>query len=271
MKNLRPHKLLILLGSVYFIYLIGMFFIQEKMIFFPFQEVLFEIDEKIAKAEHFLVPVDKEVSLDGYFFKSEGAKKTIMFFHGNGGNITTNLGRIELFKSLGKNVVIFDYRGYGKSSGEILKESDLYNDAEIVYNYVLKEYSLKPENITLWGQSLGGAVAIEMATKYKVKNLVIESTFASVREIMLPLFRYSVPSILMKYKFDNLSKIKDLNLPILIIHSREDEMIDFRNSENLFKLASSPKQLIEITGSHNEGFHVSFQDKKEEIKNFLDK
>lgn len=271
MKNLRLHKLLILLGGFYLVYLAGMFFIQEKLIFFPSSTIHTELDPEKAAADHFVLSVDEEATIDGYFFRHPEAQKTVIFFHGNGGNLTSNLGRIEALRTMGQNVAIFDYRGYGESTGRIKKESDLYADAEAVYKHILDKYSLNDEAVVFWGQSLGGAIAIEMALRHPVSKLVIESSFTSVRANTPPIFQYSVPPFLVKYKFDSLAKVPRLSIPVLIIHSTEDEMISFQNGKDLYEALPGSREIIEITGGHNDGFYNNFDEKKSEMMEFLTK
>ncbi len=271
MKNLRTNKLFILFAWSYFIYLTGMYFMQEKLIFFPSQTVHLEIDTEFSNSDHFSLPIDEKTTIDGYFFKVPDANQTIIFFHGNGGNITSELGYVETLRSLNKNIVTFDYRGYGKSTGSLTKESDLYDDSEKVYKYILDKYKLKPQNIVFWGHSLGGAIATEMATRHKVGKLVIVSSFSSLREMMFPVLRYTIPSFFVKYKFNSLSKIENIDCPILIIHSTEDEIIPFINGENLFSKIKNKGEILEIKGNHNTGFYDYFEENRESIQKFLEK
>jgi pimeloyl-ACP methyl ester carboxylesterase len=272
-STLRPHKILILLGIVYLIFLTGIYLLQEKIIFIPTDEIYLEIDKDKLNAEEFNLEIDKQVNIHGYFFSEKNAKDTIMFFHGNGGNLTNNFGRVAIAKKMGYNIAIFDYRGYGKSTGEIKKESDIYEDAESVYEYLVEKQKIPRNSIIFWGQSLGGAIAMEMTKRYPANKLILESTFTSLNNATPDIFKYGVPSFLKKYKFNNLEKIAGIETPVLIIHSLEDEIIPYQNGLDLFEKAKSREinQFLEIKGDHNGGFYTNFEENEGIIKEFLDK
>ncbi len=265
----RPKKLLILLVPVYFLYLVGLYFTQESLIFMPSQKEWMTLDSTQVEVDEFTLHPEEGVSIHGYFVRVPEAERTILFFHGNGGNVTANFGRIEMARQMKYNIALFDYRGYGKSTGKISKEEDLYTDSKVVYDYVVNKQKVEPRNLVFWGQSLGGAVATEMAKRYWVNALIIESSFTSVRAIMNPVLRYTVPSFLLKYKFETIKKLKNMRSVVVILHSREDEMIPFSNAEKLYEIAPKPKKLIEMTGAHNEGFWENYQKYIEIIMDYL--
>jgi pimeloyl-ACP methyl ester carboxylesterase len=270
-QQLRFHKVLILLGIAYLIFLAGIYFLQEKVIFIPSSEIFLEIDTEKTGAEEFNLEINKKTTIHGYFVTTENAKKTIIFFHGNGGNLTNNFGRVSIAKKMGYNIAVFDYRGYGQSTGEIKKESDIYEDAETVLKYLEETQKIPRNSIIFWGQSLGGAIAMEMAERYPANKLVLESTFTSLNNVTPDIFKYGVPSFLKKYKFNNLEKIARIETPILVIHSSEDEMISFQNGQELFAENPAKNQFLEIKGSHNGGFYENFEENEGIIKEFLDK
>jgi len=269
-EQLRFHKILILLGMVYLIFLAGVYLLQEKIIFIPTQEVYLEIDTEKLNATEFRLDIDAKTNIHGYFFAEKDATKTIMFFHGNGGNLTNNFGRVAIAKKMGYNFAIFDYRGYGQSTGKINREEDLYQDSSVVLKYLLDEQKIPQNSIVFWGQSLGGAIATEIATRNPVNKLILESTFTSMESLTPKVLKYGVPNFLKKYKFNNLEKIAKSQSPILIIHSTEDEMIDFSNGQDLFAENTAKFKFLEIKGSHNGGFFENFEDNEAFIKEFID-
>ena len=269
-QPIRLHKIFTLLGIVYFFFLTGIYLLQEKIIFMPTSEIYLEIDTEKIGAEEFNLEIDKSTNINGYFVKTENATKTIIFSHGNGGNITNNFSRIALAKKMGLNLAIFDYRGYGKSTGKIASEEDIYQDAEAVYEYVTDEMEIPRDSIVFWGQSLGGAVATEMNLRHPADKLILESTFTSMNDLSPAVFKYGVPRFLKKYKFNNLEKLAKFSTPIMIIHSPEDEMINYSNAEKLFENSGENKELIITDGTHNDGLLEKFADYEERIKQFIE-
>ena len=270
--QLRFHKVLILLGIAYLIFLAGIYLLQEKIIFLPTDEIYLEIDKDKLNAEEFNLKVNDQTTIHGYFFAEKDPKGTIMFFHGNGGNLTNNFGRVAIAKKMGYNIAVFDYRGYGQSTGKINSEEDLYQDAEAVYNYLVNEKKIPRNSIIFWGQSLGGAIAMEMAKRHPAKKLILESTFTNLANLTPNVLKYGVPDFLKKYKFDNLEKFAGISTPILVIHSSEDEMIDFQNGRDLFaKNPAKKNQFLEIKGDHNGGFYENFEENEQTIADFLER
>lgn len=268
--QLRLHKILILLGIAYLIFLAGIYLLQEKLIFIPTQEVYLEIDKEKLNATEFDLKINEKTNIHGYFFATENAENTILFFHGNGGNLTNNFGRVAIAKKMGYNIALFDYRGYGQSTGKISRENDLYEDAQTVYDYLIEELKIPRNSIIFWGQSLGGAIAMEMAMQNPAKSLILESTFTNLSNLTPNVLKYGVPNFLKKYKFNTLEKIAGIKSPILIIHSTEDEIIDLQNGKDLFEKNSAKFKFLEIKGSHNSGFYENFELNEKTIKDFLE-
>ncbi len=190
--------------------------------------------------------------LNAWFFPSKGAKKSLLFFHGNAGNISHRLEKISIFKKLGLQVFIIDYRGYGKSSGKP-SENGIYLDAQAAYDYLVKEKKFSPDNIILFGESLGAQAAVDLASKNQVGAIILEGNFTSAKDMSREIYPF-LPTIFLSVKFDSLSKIAKVNCPKLMIHSRNDEIVPFRLGEKLFNAAGGPKTFLAIYGGHNSSF-----------------
>ena len=206
--------------------------------------------------------------IQAWFIPKQGAKNVILFFHGNGGNLSHRLEKISFFHSLGFNVFIMDYRGYGKSSGSP-SEQGLYKDAQSSYDYLITALKFKPEQIILFGESLGAAVATEMALKNKVGAVILESAFSSVSDMtkqILPLF----PTLLLRSRFDSYSKINSIKVPKMFIHSHNDEIVPYALGRKLYEKAASPKLFVEISGGHNEAFFWHEEKIKKQMRTFFD-
>ena len=191
--------------------------------------------------------------LSAWWVPADSARGVLLFCHGNAGNISDRLDSIRIFNRLGLSVFIFDYRGYGRSSGHP-SEQGTYRDAEAAWNYLAQVRKKDRQEIVAFGRSLGGSIAAWVSRVYNPRVLILESTFASLREAA----RDRLPGIFVKPlvpdQYRTLQYLTMVHSPVLILHSREDEIIPFRHGEALYAAANEPKELVEMHGSHNQGF-----------------
>ncbi len=178
---------------------------------------------------------------------------TVLFCHGNAGNISHRLDKAKRLHALGLNLFFFDYRGYGGSSGSP-SEKGTYTDAETAYLYLLKQKGLKDDQIVLHGESLGGGVAVETALHHPIRALILESAFTSTVAMANRLMPWLPARYLVRYRYDNVIKIPQLRCPILFLHSPQDDIVPFSMAQQNFQAAQAPKQLVELRGDHNEGY-----------------
>jgi uncharacterized protein len=202
-----------------------------------------------------LVTADN-VKLNGWYVPRSGAKLTVLFCHGNAGNIGHRLEKLFILHDLGVNVFLFDYRGYGRSEGRP-SEQGTYNDALAAYDWLRREKSLAPEQIVVQGESLGCAVAVELACRRPVGGVVLESAFASVPEMARAVYPWLPLHWLCRIRYASISKMGLVKAPLLSLHSREDDIVPFSQGHRLFAAAAGPKKLVELRGNHNDGFAVS--------------
>lgn len=185
--------------------------------------------------------------------------KVWVFLHGNGSTIGDEVKRAFCFHQLGYSTFLFDYRGYGRSLDKFPTEASVYEDVETVWNYLTQERKIAPEQILLYGHSLGGAIAIEMARRHpEVAGLAVEGSFTSMQAMVGHLYRqFSIFPVdfLLHQRFDSLNKVKSLQMPILFIHGTADRLVPVYMSQALFEAASEPKRLLLIAdaGHHNVG------------------
>jgi len=212
--------------------------------------------------------VSDGTQIHGWWTPAESSRAAILFCHGNAGNISHRLESIRIFHQLDLSVFIFDYRGYGKSAGSPSEEGT-YQDAAAAYDYLREYREISPGKIIIFGRSLGGAVAIELAGKEEAGALICESSFTSAVDMGKLIFPYLPTNLLVFDRYDSISRIGELSLPKLFIHSREDDIIPFKQGERLFQAASPPKEFLEIRGDHNEGFLESEEIYRKAINNFL--
>ena len=194
--------------------------------------------------------------IHGWFLKSktQPAQATILHCHGNGGNITNTVWYADKLTEDGFDVLVFDYRGYGRSDGDVTDEWALDADGEAAYNYLLHERGVKPSQLVLYGMSLGTTVAIDMASRKPAGALVVESGLSSADEMGA----YALPilpgflRVLAKNRFESSRKIANVHCPVLVVHGTHDQTIPVAQGRKLFESAKEPKQLIIIEGGgHN--------------------
>ncbi len=193
------------------------------------------------------------VELNGWFFpadtNSPRARLVFLICHGNGGNIGHRLGQCRVLLDLGVSAFIFDYRGYGRSKGRPGEEGT-YRDAQGAHAW-LRQKGFRGEDIIVMGESLGGGVASELALREPVGGLILQSTFTSIPDIGAELYPWLPVRWFNTIKYDTHAKLPRIKVPVLVMHSREDELIAFHHAEKNFAAANEPKQFCEIVGDHN--------------------
>jgi len=213
----------------------------------------------------FLVEPMPGQHVHGWFIPAEKPIATLLFCHGNAGNISHRLDSIRLFHELNLNVLIFDYRGYGRSD-DGSSEERVYADAFTVYQAARK----REGPIVLFGRSLGGAVAVDLASHVDdAAALIVESSFTSTVAIGKEVYPFLPISWIVTMPFDSLSKIPNVRCPVLVIHSPQDDIIPFHHGKELFEAAPEPKKFLQISGDHNNGYMDSGKTYTDGIAAFL--
>lgn len=197
---------------------------------------------------------DDGVELNGWFFpgntNSARASLAVLVCHGNGGNISHRLDMAEALLSTGVSVFLFDYRGYGRSAG-YPSEQGTYQDGEAAYRW-LEQKGFGAKRILLFGESLGGGVAAELANRLPAGGLILQSTFTSITDLGAELFPWLPVRWLAHIKYDILQKLPRITVPVLVMHSRADRLIGFQHGERNFAAANNPKLFCELAGDHND-------------------
>jgi len=260
-QNARVKKMAasagIILLIAYSIIIGTMYLKQDSMIYFPEKDIQ-QTPQSINLGYNEVGFKTKDgINISGWYIPaSPGTEKNIILFcHGNAGNISHVMEYIREFHEMGFNTLFFDYRGYGKSDGKPSEEGT-YFDAEAAWDYLIQQGN-SPEKIIIYGQSLGGAIAAELALRKNPVALIIESSFTSIPELAMDLYPWLPVKILSKYHYSTISKIGLIKSPKLIIHSPDDEIVPFKHGRMLYEKASQPRDFLEIKGGHNDGFLVS--------------
>ncbi len=191
--------------------------------------------------------------LNGWYVPAKDSRITVVFCHGNGGNISHRIDKIDLFNEMGADIFIFDYRGFGKSRGRSSEEG-LYADVLAACRYARKK---NPHNrLVIYGESLGGAIAMDAASRGEVDGLVLEAAFTNIRDMSHKLYPF-LPTVFLQTRFDSLDKMPKVKCPKLIMHSPADDVVPYEMGKRLFAAAAEPKTFLEISGQHNDCFLVS--------------
>ena len=210
------------------------------------------------------------IPLSAWWIPAQSPRGVLLFCHGNAGNISHRLDSIGIFNRLGMSLFIFDYRGFGESGGTPTEEG-LYRDAEAAWRYLIEAKRADPEKMIVFGRSLGGAVAAWLGRTHKPRALILESAFISLPEAA----RDRIPGFLVKIfvpdQYPTLRNLRAAPCPVLIIHSRDDEIVPFRHAAALYAAAPDSKEFLEIRGSHNRGFLDSLPIYEAALNSFLSK
>ncbi len=245
--------------GVYAVFSLYVYFMQSGLIFYPNMpgRNLTSTPENIGLSyqdvEFF---TEDNVKLHGWFIPEKNAKATVLFFHGNAGNISHRLDSIEIFHRLELNVFIIDYRGYGQSEGKIT-EKGTYRDAEAAWNYLSQTQGISEKQIIIFGRSLGASIASKLANKHTPAALIIESGFTSVPAMGQRLYPFLPIRWLTHFKYDTKKYVKNISCPVMVAHSKDDEIIPYHEGREIFAAAAEPKQFLEMLGGHNDGFIIS--------------
>ena len=196
--------------------------------------------------------------LHGWYIPAVAARGTVLFFHGNAGNISHRMESILIFNRLGLNVLIVDYRGYGQSSGKP-GEQGTYRDAQAAWNYLVNELHVSPESTVIFGRSLGGAVGAWLASRPGVDpaGIIIESCFSSGLDMGKRLYPVLPVRLITRIGYPVREYVTQLEVPLMVVHSRDDEIIPYDMGLAIYEAAPEPKTFFELRGDHNAGFWIS--------------
>lgn len=252
--------------------------LDRRVIFFPTKEMVHTPSDMGLYYHDVWLTAEDGTKLHGWFVPGHG-DYTLLWFHGNAGNISYRVDNLLLFnKRLGLNTLIFDYRGYGRSEGKP-SEQGMYMDAEAAIEYLRSAYNIDDDKLIFFGRSLGCAVAVEMATRHQVKGVILESPFTSIEAIarlarpkpfsFLPL-HYMVLWLLQS-RFDSLSKMDIIQIPALILHGSDDDIIGIDMAQELFAAANEPKRFYTIEGAgHNDTYLTGGEGYFETLREFIE-
>jgi pimeloyl-ACP methyl ester carboxylesterase len=229
---------------------------QRRFLYFPDRLLVGGPRDRGFAHEEVELRTEDAVRLHAWWLPTPGAARTALFLHGNAGNVSYWLEAAAAFRDAGWSTLLLDYRGYGRSEGEPT-EQGTYLDARAAWMHLVHERGVDPFSIVAVGRSLGGGVATWLARHHPLAGLVLEATFTSIADVVahaapLPGIRRFV-----RLGYPSLSRMPQLDVPLLVVHGRGDDLVPFAHGRALFDAAAGPKRFVELAGGHNDAFTES--------------
>lgn len=232
------------------------YFTQARLVYFPGPAPLGTPAELGLAFRELALTTSDGVRLHGWFVPVADARGAVLVAHGNAGSVEDRIGLARTFAELGWAVLLYDYRGYGKSAGKP-DEEGTYRDGEAAYDHLARVEGFTPERIVFYGESLGAGIAFELARRRPVAAVISESAFTSLPDVGADVYPYLPVRLLARIRYDNRAKIGALGVPVLLVHSPQDEIVPVAHVHALFAAAREPKRLLLTAGGHNDsGFRL---------------
>jgi len=264
-------NLALLLALAYAGLVLAVYLFQARLVYFP------QMAREIAATpkayglafESVTLVTDDGEKLAAWWVPAPSPAGSVLIFHGNAGNISHRLDYLTMFHRLGYSSLLVDYRGYGESTGSPSEEGT-YRDAQAAWRWLTIDQNVAAEDVVLVGESLGGAVAVWLAAQVRPRALVVTSSFTSVPDLGAQVYPFLPVRVICRFSYDSLDKVRAVRAPVLIAHSRDDDIIPFSHGRALFDAAPEPKAFREMRGGHNDGFIFMREDWVKQLGAFLE-
>lgn len=230
-----------------------LFFYQSRLVYFPGRTIEATPETIGLPYEAVAFQASDGVKLSGWFIPAARARGVLLFFHGNAGNVSHCLDLYGIFHRLGLSTLAIDYRGFGQSEGTPT-ERGTYLDARAAWDFLVNERGVPPSEIVVFGHSLGASVAAWLAKEVTPKAAILQAACTSARDLGAELYPFLPVRLVCRFGYNTRDYARQAKCPVLVIHSRDDELVPFRHGRRVFEAASEPKAFLEITGGHNDGF-----------------
>jgi len=260
-----------LLAAAYGAIVLLVFVFQARLIYFPDvgRDILLSPRTVGLEFDDVWLDASPGVRLHGWFVHRAQPKGVALILHGNAGSIALRTDWLRMFHELGYASLIIDYRGYGRSTGSP-SEQGTYEDARAAWDHLTRDKGWASRDIVIVGESLGGAVAAELASRTTARALVLQSTFTSVPDLATQLYPFLPVRWLSRFDYGTLAYLRAVAVPVLVAHSPADEIVPFSQGRALYEQAREPKRFIELSGGHNEGFIFVRREWIDALAAFLD-
>ena len=232
-------QIILIIFLVYFFILIFLYFYQRNLLYHP-NENNYSGDQISVDIKKVKILTSDKIELIGWYHeKNIKNLKTLLFFHGNAGSLENRIHKLNHFKEMDINFLIIAWRGFSGNKGKP-SEKGLYDDGQSAINW-LKNNGLDEKNLILYGESLGTGVATHLAQNKNFAGIILETPFTSMIDAAKTFYPYIPVKLLLKDKFENQKKIKNINLPILIMHGEVDQIVPFSMGKKIYEIANEPK------------------------------
>ena len=255
-------NILVIATSIYLLLALVLYLFQGRMVFLsnlPGRALIASPGDIGLGYEDVSLTTSDNERLHGWYVPAEDSRGTLLFFHGNAGNISHRLDSIRIFHELGLDTLIIDYRGYGQSTGKAT-EQGTYLDAQAAWDYLINIRRIPADQIIIFGRSLGGAIGAWLGTRHTPAGVIIESSFSSAIDMARRIYPFMPVRLITRLQYPAADYACRLNCPVLVIHSRDDEIIPFAMGQTIYASVKQRKQFLELSGDHNSGFMVSHRD-----------
>jgi fermentation-respiration switch protein FrsA (DUF1100 family) len=263
----------LVLAAVAYAAILGLVFLfQPRLVYFPLKGNYSATPRALGLAfEAVTLRTEDREQLAAWWIPVPApARGTVLLFHGNAGNIAHRIDYAQMFFGMGYNTLLVDYRGFGESSGEP-SEQGTYRDATASWLWLTAAKGIKPSDIVIFGESLGGGVATWLAMQHPPRALILASTFTSIPDLGAEVYPWLPVRWLSRIHYNNLANLEHIRVPLLIAHSSGDELIPFAHGKRLHAVAHEPKAFLEMSGGHNEGFVFAREEWVKVVREFLER
>ena len=255
-------NLFTIVASIYLVLMLMLYLFQGRMVYLsnlPGRALDASPGDIGLDYEDVILATSDHERLHGWYIPAANPLGVVLFFHGNAGNISHRLESIRIFHELGLDTLIIDYRGYGQSSGKT-SEQGTYLDAQAAWDYLVNKRGIAAERIIIFGRSLGGAIGAWLGARHKPAAVIIESSFSSGVDMAHRLYPFLPSRLITRLQYPVADYAGRLNCPVLVIHSRHDEIIPFAMGQAIYAAVKQDKKFLELRGDHNNGFMISQKD-----------
>ncbi|MCG6940036.1 MAG: alpha/beta hydrolase [Thiohalocapsa sp.] len=271
---MKEATLAMLLGGVLTLLLAGIlvWLLQPKLLFRPYHEIVGTPSQWGLAFNDVWLTTSDGVRLHGWYLPASRRRHsphTLLFLHGNAGNISHRSASIGIFSALKVDQLIIDYRGYGQSDGTP-GETGLYRDADAAWRWLTGVRGIAPADVVVFGRSLGGAVATELAARVQPGALIVESSFTDIESMARLHHPWLARLMPLRYRFPSAEHLARVHCPVLVLHSPDDGVVPFAHGRALYAAAPGPKRFMALAGGHNEGFLDSQPHYQQALADFLD-
>lgn len=247
-------RFLVSLVTIYLLVVAGMFLLQRHMLYYPNRNRPNPAMAGLPNLEEITLTTSDGLALLSWYIPAKNNRPTIVYFHGNSGHIGYRANVVAPYVAAGYGILLLEYRGYGGNPGKPT-EQGLYTDAQAALDF-LQDKHLQNQCIIVYGESLGSALAVEVATDIPVGGLILQSAFSSVADVAKQHYPFLPVDLLLKDRFDTIGKISQLDVPILFLHGTKDRIVPMKFGKKLYDQANAPKKFIFFRGASHNDLHA---------------